>query len=327
MAQAASSIGNESPPAEAILKDEYGLILRCGFAILAAIAEIHAAAAGSRARAVLHGAMVELSILSVSNQSVSDLLNGMRPCFVDNEHHLQGARQVALETAADVVALAAAVEQRLTRGTKMNDTSSRSHCVTVFTLTMLDDAGQVRESRLQFFDMMGSERFVGQNAAHDTAQSSKSTMGGWEGIFANMSLTALMSAVEAAAQARRAKKKGAVIDSVMVGFVLTQLLMGSLTGGALTGMITCVSQAERNGEESYLSLKYGAGMAKLLNAPSVQAKRPLDGALTDARKQLAAVEALLKKGVQGKYMDLRKAQAAQHSHTVAVLEALERGGQ
>ena len=43
--------------------------------------------------------------------------------------------------------------------------------------------------------------------------------------------------------------------------LLTKMMAGSLTGSALTGMVTCVSQSPRNGEESYLSLKYGAEMA------------------------------------------------------------------
>ena len=73
-----------------------------------------------------------------------------------------------MKCAADVVHLAAAVESRLTRGTLMNHNSSRSHCVAVLKLTVLE-GGAVRESRLQFFDLMGSERFVGQNSAHDTS--------------------------------------------------------------------------------------------------------------------------------------------------------------
>ena len=85
----------------------------------------------------------------------------MAVCFVDDEHHLQGAEQLELQCAADVVQLAAAVETRLTRGTRMNDTSSRSHCVAVLKLTVLEAGGTVRESRLQFFDLMGSERFAG----------------------------------------------------------------------------------------------------------------------------------------------------------------------
>jgi hypothetical protein len=54
-----------------------------------------------------------------------------------------------------VVRMAAAVETRLVRGTKMNDTSSRSHCCALYTLTVLE-GDDVRTSRLQFFDLMGT---------------------------------------------------------------------------------------------------------------------------------------------------------------------------
>lgn len=146
-----------------VLREEHGFVLRAGFAALAAVEALNASGAST---ARLHGSMVELWMGGWADQSALDLLNNREPCFVDDKHHLQGAAQVPMACAADVVHLAAAVETRLTRGTRMNDTSSRSHCVTVLTLTVLDRAsGDVRQSRLQFFDMMGSERFKGANSA------------------------------------------------------------------------------------------------------------------------------------------------------------------
>ena len=110
-----------------------------------------------------------MSILSFTDQTVLDLLNKNKPCYLDKSHHLQGAKHVPIKSARDLVQLAAAVETRTTRGTRMNDTSSRSHCITIFTFHQLDASGEkVRESRFQFFDLMGSERFKGANAAHDT---------------------------------------------------------------------------------------------------------------------------------------------------------------
>ena len=87
-----------------------------------------------------------------------DLLNESKVCYVDKAHHLQGALHVPLNSARDVVNMAAAVEKRTTRGTKMNDTSSRSHCATVLTLDVLNAENKVRTSTLKFFDLMGSER-------------------------------------------------------------------------------------------------------------------------------------------------------------------------
>ena len=53
----------------------------------------------------------------------------------------------------------------------MNNSSSRSHCVTVFTLHVRDSTNNIRVSRFNFFDFMGSERFSGGNAAHNSNQS------------------------------------------------------------------------------------------------------------------------------------------------------------
>ena len=261
-----------------------------------------------------------MSITSLSNQSVQDLLNERAMCYVDKDHHLQGALQVPLQTEADVVRMAAAVETRLTRGTKMNDTSSRSHCVTVFTLSVLRE-GTVQQSRLQFFDLMGSARFKGDNAAHDSTQSSKSTEGGWEGIYANLSLSSLMAAVEGAAKARRAKTKKRMANPVL-GFALTELLDGSLSGSALTAMITCVSQAPRNGDETFLSLSYAARMANLTNAPEQQPQIGLERLFANAQRQYETSAAIVRKGVKGKYQALRQAEVRQWEQILNVLGAL-----
>ena len=98
----------------------------------------------------------------IQDQNCRDLLKDYAVCFVDDDYHLQGAEQKELKCAADVVQLAAAVETRLTRGTKMNDTSSRSHCVACLTLTVLEglghNAGQVPYGDPAFFEWLFSHR-------------------------------------------------------------------------------------------------------------------------------------------------------------------------
>lgn len=346
MEKAAADLGGGSGEGVEVLKPEHGLILRSGLEALAAVDAMNRPGGGGL-KAVLHGSMVEMSIISFTDQTVTDLLNNRQQTHIDKSHHLCGARLQRLESVADVVAMAAAVETRLVRGTRMNDTSSRSHCAAVYTLTVLEGGegggggALVRTSRLQFFDLMGSERFKGGNSAHDENKSAKSSAGGFEGIFANLSLAALASAVDAAATNRRAQKKkkknssgggsdggkkssGAAAQkkahNPMVEFVLTEMLAGSLRGDSLTAMVTCVSQSPRNGDESYLTLTYGAGMARLLNAPRRQPARRLDALLREARKQHEASAAIVAKGVQGKYQARRTAEAFQWAQTVALLE-------
>ena len=339
MARAATALGDGgrgTVSADGVMADVYGLFLRAGFQALAAVDAINRGGGGGggggpggTSRAVLHGTMVEMSILSWQNQAVFDLLDKSKPAYVDKEHHLQGARYVPLRCTRDLVRMAAAVEARITRGTRMNDTSSRSHCMAAFTLHVLGgggggDAGgeeQVRGSRLQFFDMMGSERFKGANAAHDTGKSSKATLAGVEGIMANFSLLGLGEAVRAAADARRKRSK----PLRGMTSVLTNMLKGSLEGHALTGMVTCLSAHARNGAESALSVAYSADMARLLNAPRPQPRRALAPLVARARKEHAKSAAIVERGVAGKYQARRTAEMAGWEATLNIFEELAGG--
>ena len=229
-----------------ILKDEHGFMLRAGFESLAAVEALRQ----DNLRVGLHGSMVEVSILGMRpcDQTATDLLNARSPCYVDASYHLQGARQMPLNSHADVVNLAAAVETRLTRGTKMNDTSSRSHCICALTLIVFD-GDFVRESRLQFFDLMGSERFKGPNAAHDTTKSSKATMGGCEGIFANLSLQALMTGVELSATYRRStKNKKGMMARCKGGDVVATAGCGTSAAALSGGKVDICGGDDTNGD-------------------------------------------------------------------------------
>ena len=240
--------------------------------------------------AMLHGSMVEFSILNAKSQCASDLLNNKKKCFVD-KYIFRRCHSSSLTDARTLVEMAAAVEGRLERGTKMNNSSSRSHCITAFTLHVRDDEGNVRVSRFNFFDFMGSERFRGANAAHNQSQSAHSTMAGAEGIFANYSLLFLGEAVRAAANARR-KKKGSISKMGGSGF-LNELLHGSLVGNAITAMITCLSPSKRNGAESLLSCKYSKDMAKMQNDPKQQKNIPFATKVEEITKEHAKVIKLL----------------------------------
>ena len=168
---------------------------------------------------------------------------------------------------------------RLTRGTQMNDTSSRSR----------------------------TTRTRGARPRRRAPRANN-----------NLSLKALFSTVSQATALRRAGKT----DKALAGMLLTKMMLGSLMESALTGMITCLSLSPRNGDETYLSLKYSGDMAKLLNMPSPQPTRSLEKALAHAKKQHAASAAVVAKGVQGKYQALRQSQVSQWAHTAGVLERL-----
>lgn len=297
-----------------VLKPEHGMILRTGFAALAAVNKINSAGDGSRA--VLHGSMVEMSIMSASSQNAGDLLANKKSCFVDKHHHLEGAVHLPLKDTRSLLTMAAAVETRLTRGTNMNNSSSRSHCITVYTLHHLDCHGNVRASRFNFFDFMGSERFSGANSAHGGG-SARGSQAGWEGIYANYSLLYLGEAVRAATNARR-KKKGTIQRMGGKGF-LNELLSGSLVGNALTAMITCLSPSARNGAESLLSCKYSKDMARMQNDPKPQPSIAYEDMIQNVMQELAKSSKLVAQGVAGKYQAKRMAEVVGCETTLRIL--------
>ena len=72
MEQAAKALSPElgrGTSGEGIVLPEHGVILRSGFEALAALDAINAGAAAAEKRAVLHGSMVEVSIVSMANQT------------------------------------------------------------------------------------------------------------------------------------------------------------------------------------------------------------------------------------------------------------------
>ena len=74
MEKAAKELGSggQTISPDGILKEEHGFTLRSGFDALKIIQQYNSQ---PNTRAVLHGSMVEMSIMSLTDQSVQDLLN------------------------------------------------------------------------------------------------------------------------------------------------------------------------------------------------------------------------------------------------------------
>ena len=108
----------------------------------------------------------------------------------------------------------------------------------------------------------------------------------------------------------------------MAAFLLTELMMNSFAGDSTTAVVTCVSQSRRNGDETYLTLKYGGKMATVLNTPSPQPFVPMQKVLSNARTQYASSSAVMAKGVNGKYQAKRQAEVSHWASSVSALELL-----
>ena len=110
-------------------------------------------------------------MIEIYFDSPVDLLNDDAACSLDEDFHIVGAKEIRIESPEDVVKLAHAVERRTMKGTRMNETSSRSHCITTLKCTQIElDSGKMTISRLMLVDMMGSERMKGENSAHDSTK-------------------------------------------------------------------------------------------------------------------------------------------------------------
>lgn len=138
--------------------------MRTCYAILDKIEELRA---GGDWDGCLVGTLVELHY-----DMISDLLAKNKHdscCIYDENYIMHGANYLTLDSKDKILKLAAKLEDRVTRGTKMNDTSSRSHCMATLTLVQRrknETEKSTCVSSFTFCDLMGSERFKGDNSAH-----------------------------------------------------------------------------------------------------------------------------------------------------------------
>ena len=146
---------------------------------------------------------------------------------------------------------------RTTEATNCNEVSSRSHAVLqlrVESQPRFEEGGKIRVGKLSMIDLAGSERATKTNNAGEAAR---------EGANINRSLLSLANCINALAD--RTKKSGHIPyrDSK-----LTRLLKDSLGGSCRTLMITNVSPASDQFDETLNSLKY-ANRAKNIRTQEV----------------------------------------------------------
>ena len=140
------------------------------------------------------------SVIEMYFGEIKDLLNDksiLPITYTDKRNNkdfdFNATKQMRVESMEDLQKLIDVVfTERQSRGTKMNDSSSRSHCLTTLLLTkiLVDDAGKkyVSQSMMQFVDLSGSER---TSKTELSGQEITGTIPGWEGIMINLDLWAL----------------------------------------------------------------------------------------------------------------------------------------
>jgi hypothetical protein len=158
---------------------------------------------------------------------------------------LEGATSVPVTNMQDFHSvLEKGLQHRTTKSTKMNDVSSRSHCILTITIVQTHVlTKKVKESKINLIDLAGSER--GKKSGHLTRELKE------EAVAINLSLTALNSCFLALT-----KGKSKYIPYRQS--LLTWILQDSLGGNAKTILISTISPAADNTHETLSTLRYSS---------------------------------------------------------------------
>ena len=235
-----------------------GLIPRCVERIFAA------RDAAARAADAAEPFAVTATMVEIYNEEIRDLLAASSTKTVDESHggasskldvkhdartgetSVTNARCVEVASAKEIASLLRRADAaRTTRGTNMNDRSSRSHMVFTLKLTGIrTDAGSKKHPNachgvLNLVDLAGSERLSRTGATGDRLKEAQNI---------NKSLSALGDVIAALAE------KAAHVP--YRNSKLTYLLQNALGGDAKTLMVANVSPVAESAQETLCSLRF-----------------------------------------------------------------------
>ncbi|KAH0569814.1 Kinesin-like protein [Spironucleus salmonicida] len=200
--------------------------------------------------------LIRAAFYEIYNEEIRDLTTNQRNLqvrtnpksgvFIENLtfHPVSTTRQISL-------LMEAGNAQRTTAATKMNATSSRSHSVFQI-IVECEENGKIRMGKLNLVDLAGSERAEKTGATGARLQ---------EGAKINLSLSTLGLVIS-----KLVEKSPHVPyrDSK-----LTYLLQDSLGGNAKTLMVSAISPASTNFDETASTLRYANNAKKIKNRAKV----------------------------------------------------------
>ncbi|KAL0487949.1 kinesin family member [Acrasis kona] len=146
---------------------------------------------------------------------------------------------------------------RSVAATRMNETSSRSHCLILLQVESHEvgedgEPRNVRSGKLNLVDLAGSERAKKTGATGDKLK---------EGALINQSLSTLGAVISALVQART--------HVPYRNSKLTRLLQDSLGGNTKTVMVANISPADYNLDETISTLRYANRAKQIQNRPII----------------------------------------------------------
>lgn len=237
------------------------------------------------ANAESHKFSVTVTYIELYNEQIRDLLaksDPQQPLSIHEDpnkgFYIKGVTSKAVTSFDEIVA----VQQegrihRVTRATKMNEESSRSHSIltiNIETLTQIEGGQHVRSARLNLVDLAGSER---------VAKTGAEGQGFKEGVSINFALMILGNCISALTTPGHPHVP--YRDSA-----LTKLLRDSLGGNARTLMIATLGPADYNFSESMSTLRYAERAKKIENKPKVNMD-PKDALLMQYQEELERLQA------------------------------------
>ena len=221
---------------------------------------------------------MELTYVELYNEEMRDLLldsdeSTFRPLkMLDQGNHggvvMEGLTTIPIQSAEQVHDLLDyATERRATASTNANSQSSRSHAICTLTVTVTPTSGTEKtQAKLTLVDLAGSERIKKTGVVGLQQQ---------ESITINQDLFALGQVVSALADKSRSNGKGKQVHVPFRNSKLTRLLRESLGGNCFTVLISCVSPADMDMEESINTLRYAEKARSISNS----IKRNVDQAI------------------------------------------------
>ena len=234
--------------------------------------------------------LVRASYLEIYNEEMRDLMKpqgGKKLVLKEDPEkgiHVQNLTYTVVEDKEQIDnVLAKGTRNRTVGATKMNESSSRSHSIFSIVIEMSEaeegNESRFRMGKLNLIDLAGSER---QSKTGATGNRLK------EGCKINLSLSALGNVISALVDAKgQSRAHVPYRDSK-----LTRLLQDSLGGNARTVMISAISPADYNFEETLSTLRYANRAKNIKNKPVVN-EDPKDALLREYKLQIDQLMKLL----------------------------------
>eukprot|EP00090_Calanus_glacialis_P026124 TRINITY_DN40975_c0_g1_i1.p1 TRINITY_DN40975_c0_g1~~TRINITY_DN40975_c0_g1_i1.p1 ORF type:complete len:325 (-),score=65.73 TRINITY_DN40975_c0_g1_i1:7-954(-) len=265
------------------------------------------------------------NVIEIYFGQIFDLLNQKQPInpYSGGNFDFSGVFETEVKCSADVDRLVKIMHTyRQSRGTKMNDTSSRSHCIACLNLMSIEggeDERKVQRSTFTFVDLSGSERL------EKTGMEAKSSIASYEGLCTNWDLYHFGRTIEIA---KEASKKGKKMRTVRES-ILARVLAKTLDGEAITAMVITLSQSEKNGGETWCSLKFGETVNQLeVKAAKAEGKK-ISSLVSEKKKVLESERAALGKlastpaGRTNKFFEMRRATVNQIENDLKFMEKFD----